>query len=241
MYGSKGRIGLAVLDIDICIEPDLRRVLPEGVEIHAARVAYPHEVTPEAMAVATQGLDLAVKSLLAIEPRCIVWACTSGSFFGGRRGNDALLRKLSAVAGEVPVATASSALVAALEALAVKRPAVGTPYSPEINRRLFDFLEDSGFKPFPVAGYFDRLVDDLMLQAVEDDEVADFARSIDRPDADTVVISCTGLPTARIVASLERELGKPVVTSNLAILWQAMRLGGIAAKPAGAGSLFDAA
>ncbi len=80
MYGTKGRIGLAVLDIDICIEPDLRRVLPEGVEIHTARVVYPHEVTPEAMEVATRGLDQAVQSLLAVQPKCIVWACTSGSF-----------------------------------------------------------------------------------------------------------------------------------------------------------------
>lgn len=241
MYGSKGRIGLAVLDIDICIEPDLRRVLPEGVEIHTARVAYPHEVTPEALAVATRGLDRAVKSLLPIQPRCVVWACTSGSFFDGKRGNDALLCQLAAAAGEVPVATASSALVAAMQALAIKRPAVGTPYSPEINHRLFGFLKQSGFDPFPVAGYFDRLVDDMTLQAVDDEEVAEFARNIDRPDADAVVISCTGLPTARIVAPLERELGKPVVTSNLAILWQALKLGGIAAIPAGAGSLFDAA
>lgn len=240
MYGSQGRIGLAVLDSDICLEPDLRRALPEDVEIHAARVVYPHEVTPEAMAVAAQGLDQAVKSLLAVQPRSIVWACTSGSFFDGKSGNDALLRQLAAAAGAVPVATASSALVAAMRALAIKRPAVGAPYSPEINRRLFGFLQESGFDPFPVAGYFDRLVDDMTLQAVEDAEVADFARRIDRPDADAVVISCTGLPTARIVAPLERELGKPVVTSNLAILWHAMRLGGIAARPAGAGRLFDA-
>src|SRR5687767_12740622 len=75
MYGKKGRIGLAVLDSDLCIEPDLRRVLPEGVEIHTARVIYPHEVSPEAMEIATSGLDQAVKSLLAVQPRSIVWAC----------------------------------------------------------------------------------------------------------------------------------------------------------------------
>jgi maleate isomerase len=240
MYGTKGRIGLAILDIDLCIEPDLRRVLPEGVEIHAARVAYPHQVTAEALEEATRGLRQAVASLLAIKPRSIVWACTSGSFFNGRAGNEALLAELSEMADGLPVATASSALIAALTALGIRRPAVGAPYSPEINHRLFVFLRDHGFDPYPVAGYFDRLVDDITLQSVEDDEVAAFARRIDRQDSDAVVISCTGLPTARIIPPLEAELGKPVITSNLAILWQALRIGDITEWPHSAGRLFAA-
>jgi maleate cis-trans isomerase len=238
MYGSKGRIGLAILDIDFCIEPDLRRVLPDGVEIHAARVMYPHEVTEQALKEATQGLSQAVASLLAVQPRSIVWACTSGSFFDGKSGNEALLCQLSQMANGLPVATASSSLVAALHALGIRRPSVGTPYSPEINNRLFGFLRDSGFDPFPVAGYFDRLVDDITLQSLEEEDVATFARSIARSEADAVVISCTGLPTARIAPRLEEELGKPVITSNLAILWHAMRIGRIAASPPAAGRLF---
>jgi maleate isomerase len=241
MYGRKGRIGLAVLDIDLCIEADLRRVLPEGVEIHAARVSYPHEVTPEAMEIATSRLGMAVESLLPVMPKSIVWACTSGSFYGGKAGNEKLMQQLAAMTKGIPATTASGAVVAALEALGCKRPAVGTPYSPEINRRLGVFLNEHGFDAFPVAGYFDRLVDDITLQTVEDEEVAAFMRSYDRPEADAVVLSCTGLPTARVVASLERELGKPIVTSNLAILWHAMRIGGIRERVTGAGRLFDIA
>lgn len=239
MYGRKGRIGLAVLDIDLCIEPDLRRVLPEGVEIHAARVCYPHEVTPEAMEIATSRLGAAVESLLPLQPNSIVWACTSGSFFDGKVGDERLLQQLSTMTMGTPATTASGAVVAALRAVGSKRPAVGTPYSPEINRRLGVFLAEHGFDAFPVAGYFDRLVDDITLQSVEDDEVASFIRGYDRPEADAVVLSCTGLPTARVVALLERELGKPVITSNLAILWQAMRIGGIQERVIGAGRLFD--
>jgi arylmalonate decarboxylase len=240
MYGRAGRIGLAVLDIDLCIEPDLRRVLPDGVEIHAARVIYPHEVTPEAMTEATRGLDQAVRSLTAVQPKAIVWSCTSGSFYDGVEGNERLLKQLASAANGIPVATASGAVVAAMKALGIRRPAVGTPYSPEVNGLLHRFLQQSGFDPFPVEGYFDRLVDDITLQAVEPREVAEFARRIDRPEADAVVISCTGLPTSPIVADLERELGKPVLSSNLSILWQALTLGGIAGRPRDCGRLFEA-
>jgi len=128
MYGKAGRIGLAVLDIDLCIEPDLRRVLPEGVEIHNTRVMYPHEVTVEAMAQARRGLDLAVRSLAAVQPRAIVWSCTSGSFYNGVVGNEDLLAQLARASAGIPVATASSALVASLRALHIKRPAVCAKY-----------------------------------------------------------------------------------------------------------------
>src|SRR5215211_645451 len=163
MYGREGRIGLAVLDIDLTIEPDLRRVLPEDVEIHAARVVYPHEVTPEALAQAASGLHGAVRSLLAVQPRCIAWACTSGSFFGGTDGHERLLGTLANLAGRVPVTTASGAVVAALRALGSRRPAVGTPYSADVNELLFRFLRESGFDPFPVQSFFGKLVDDITL------------------------------------------------------------------------------
>jgi maleate cis-trans isomerase len=57
MYGRKGRIGLIVLDSDLTIEPDLRRLLPEGVELHTARVVYPRRVTKESLAIASEGRD----------------------------------------------------------------------------------------------------------------------------------------------------------------------------------------
>jgi maleate cis-trans isomerase len=174
-----------------------------------------------------------------VQPKSIAWACTSGSFFDGKQGNDRLLGKLAEMAGGVPVTTASGAVVAAMKALGVNRPAVGTPYSPDVNALLFRFLQQSGFDPFPVASYFGKLVDDITLQSVEEEEVAAFARAIDRPDADSVVISCTGLPTARIAAALEEELGKPVVTSNLAILWHGMRLAEIEHRGVPGGRLFS--
>jgi maleate cis-trans isomerase len=41
-----------------------------------------------------------------------------------------------------------------------------------------------------------------------------------------------------LVAEVETHLGKPVVTSNQAILWNALRLGRIAARPRDGARLF---
>ncbi len=238
MYGRGGRIGLAILDSDLTIEGDMRRLLPDSMEAHAARVIYPKVVTPENMAIAADGLDRAIESLLAIRPMAIGWACTSGSFFGGATGHRAIVERMRAHAGAVPVTTASESVVEALHALKLRRPAVGTPYSPEMNRRLEVFLQESGIDAFPVAGFFPGTVDDYTMQDVEEDRVAAFILSLDRPDCDCVVMSCTGMPTASIAPAIERRLGKPVITSNLAILWNCMRLGGARSLPRADCALF---
>jgi maleate isomerase len=53
-------------------------------------------------------------------------------------------------------------------------------------------------------------------------------RSADVPDADAVFIACTALPTLDVLAPLEADLGKPVVSANQATMWGALRLAGVA-------------
>ncbi|MFO1056921.1 MAG: aspartate/glutamate racemase family protein [Dongiaceae bacterium] len=238
MYGTGGRIGLAVLDSDLTIEADLRRLLPEDVEIHAARVIYPHSVSAENMAIATSGLETAIESLLPVRPAAIAWACTSGSFYGGRSGHERLVETMRRKAGGVPVFTAAGSVVDALKALGCRRAAVATPYSEDINRRLDRFLADHGIAAEPTIGYYAGTVEDYALQSVAEADLEAFLLKLDRPDCDALVMSCTGMPTARVAPRVEARLGKPVITSNLAVLWNAFRLGGIASLPTADYSLF---
>jgi maleate isomerase len=43
---------------------------------------------------------------------------------------------------------------------------------------------------------------------------------------------------ARIIEEVEKELGKPVTSSNHALAWHTLRLGGIGERIAGKGELF---
>jgi arylmalonate decarboxylase len=49
------------------------------------------------------------------------------------------------------------------------------------------------------------------------------ARAVDRPEADAIFISCTSLPTLKLIDAIEEQLGKPVVTSNQATFWNALQ------------------
>ena len=231
MYGRLGRIGLLVLDSDLTIEPDLRRILPEGIETHAARVIYPRRVTAENMEIAANGAIAAVEQLLPIRPSVIAWACTSGSFYAGKAGNSRLNDRLTAAAG-IPATTASTALAAAMAELGVKRPAIGSAYSPAVNERLVSYLRECGADPVAMRGIHQGELDDYELQDVEEEQISHFARDLATTNCDAVILSCTGLPTVRIVTELERAIGKPVITSNLALFWHCFRLARFAAVPA---------
>jgi len=63
------------------------------------------------------------------------------------------------------------------------------------------------------------------------------ARKADATGADAVLLSGTGLPTVAVLETLERDLGKPVISSNQASLWQALRMAGVREAIPGFGRL----
>jgi maleate isomerase len=64
------------------------------------------------------------------------------------------------------------------------------------------------------------------------------AKEIVTPEVEGVFISCTNWRTIEIIETLERDLGKPVVTSNQASLWLALKKMGMPGRP-GFGQLFS--
>jgi maleate cis-trans isomerase len=52
---------------------------------------------------------------------------------------------------------------------------------------------------------------------------AKLAKDNDRPDADGIFLSCTNTRQIEAIADIEDALGKPVVNSNQAVLWGAVK------------------
>jgi maleate isomerase/arylmalonate decarboxylase len=63
------------------------------------------------------------------------------------------------------------------------------------------------------------------------------ARLADKEDAEAVFLSGTGLPTLPVLELLEQDLGKPVISSASAMMWQALRLAGVRQPIPGYGRL----
>jgi maleate cis-trans isomerase len=154
------------------------------------------------------------------------------SYLTGYAREPALVDRLQGLAG-TRAFTAARAIIAALRHLGVRRLGLGTPYPEAISVAGRAYWQAAGFD---VVAY--HRLDDV-ANIYEETEARAYAlgRAADSADAEAVLISGTGLHTAGIVERLEHDLGKPVVTSQGATLWQALRLMGIPDAVRGYGRL----
>lgn len=229
-FGHRARIGLVYIASSIVMEPECYAMAPDGVSIHTTRIPLDGNVDVDNLGALAgdegeAGTLLDATRLLASAPlHSIVFACTSGSFIGGRGYDERIMARMAAVARGIPVTTTTTALVAALRTLEARRVAVATPYTAAVTARAVDYLEGHGFGVASTACL--GLDDDHAIGFTEPDTVAALACSADRRDADAVVISCTNLRTVALIEGLETTLGKPVISANQASFWHGLRLAG---------------
>ncbi len=177
-------------------------------------------------------IDGSIELLASVEPDVIVVAHTATSYYLGREGEADLLARLEKSAG-TRVITAFGSVLQALERLNVRRLALGTPYSAETTLQGKAHLEAHGLEVVNFAN----------LQGVTNiyDETAEraygLARLVDRPNAEAVFLSGTGMPTLPVLELLEQDLGKPVLSSAAAMMWHALRLAGVRQPISGYGRL----
>lgn len=229
------RIGLIALANDPAIEPDVTAFLnTEGVSVQTQRVPSPlHSNLRSLNAV---GKDIA-ESLGGLMPDdrldVVAFGCTSATM---ALGEDLVRDQIHAVKPGLPATNPISAALRGLDLLKCRRIALLTPYIGEVNHMVQDYLASKGV--ILVRTGFFNLADDgerSRVRAEAYDMAAD-ALALDE-GVDALFISCTALRTCSVVERLEQRIGKPVVTSNQALAWDALRKAGHTAPLAGRGRL----
>jgi maleate cis-trans isomerase len=71
------------------------------------------------------------------------------------------------------------------------------------------------------------------------DAVFDLGMGANHPQAEAIVLSCTDMRSVETIARLEQATGKPVVTSNQAMMFEALHQLGLKDAPEGFGALFE--
>jgi maleate cis-trans isomerase len=179
-----------------------------------------------------EGLAGPTAALSQVRPAVVLLAHTASSYALGYGNEQTLMDRIASLAG-APALLAAQAVLAALRHLGVKRLALGTPYPESISRQGKAYWEAAGFE---IAGYH-RLENVTDIYAENEERAYELARRADAPEADAVLLSGTGLPTVAVLETLERDLGKPVLSSNQASLWQALRMARVRESIAGYGRL----
>jgi maleate isomerase len=135
-----------------------------------------------------------------------------------------------------------TAVLEALRTLKVKKIAIATSYIREVDQALASVLTGSGIEVLLIKGM--GLLKSIDMGDIEPQQTYKFARDVfaEAKDADGYLISCGNLRSLEAIVPLERDFGKPVITSNQAGLWQALRLAGVKADRAAltrGGRLFE--
>ena len=225
MYGWRAKIGRISPSPETVGCEEWRRALPEGVCLVETRTLL-HDVTVEGLAETVKQVERAALELASAEVDVILQAGTAIAFFRGFGHDRELSERISATTG-IKATTSLTAVVDALRTLGINRPAVATSYLAEIDARLVEVLEQSKFKVAAIRGMGIKKSIDMgkMLPDATYELAKDVARSA--PDADGILISCGNLRSFEAIEALEKDTGLPVVTSNQAGLWQALRMVGI--------------
>jgi maleate isomerase len=213
-----------VVPYDFALDRELWRWVPDDISLHLTRMPYVPLAATMEMAIHISDPALVANGateVKAVSPLVTAYACTSGSFVGGLAGETALVAAMTE-AGAPAAVTTSGALLTALRHLDITRIATATPYTADLTAGLSSYLAEAGVDVVAASGL--GLTSDIWT--VPYDVTAQLVRDTDRPDAEAVFISCTNLPTYDVIAPLESELGKPVLTANQVTMWSALTLAG---------------
>lgn len=228
MYGWRAKIGRISPSPETVGCEEWRRAMPDGVCLVETRTLL-HDVTVEGLAETVKQVERAALELASAEVDVILQAGTAIAFFRGFGHDQELSRRINAATG-IKATTSLTAVVEALRILGIKRPAIATSYLPDIDQRLVGVLQQSGFHVAGIRGMgLKRSID---MGKVMPDETYRLAYAIahDATDTDGIFISCGNLRSFEAIEALERDTGLPVVTSNQAGLWQALRIAGVEDK-----------
>ena len=230
------RIGLLVPSSNSTVEPEIYRALPESVTLHVARL-FLTRISPDSILGMVEDLETQSRNLASADVDVIVLGATAPSFLKGLGYDREMIARIEAATGK-RATTTSTALIEALKYLGVSRVVLGSAYEETVNAIARDFLEASGVEV--LAAHCLGLVDNLTVGRLEVSSAYELARNIDRPDADALVLACTNWRTMDVIEQLERELGKPVLSTTQVSVWAALRMVGGIDGLAGYGRLLRA-
>jgi maleate isomerase len=241
--GYRARIGLLTPNDDAVPESEFWTMAPEGVSVHVGRVLLvdtrtfsepPHP-------------DDATALLAALPMQAIVFAFTTTSYILGPDGEQALKARLEKRSNGIPVLLPCPGAVAAFRTLGVRRIAlIHPPWFADDEQQLgVAYFQSQGFdvvyanqmrlRGLAVAKPTDPLRKFTELYPAE---LYAFARSEVPAAAEAVFFAGNGFRTIGMIATLEEDLGRPVLTGNQVAFWYALRQAGVRAPVNGYGRVF---
>jgi maleate isomerase len=240
--GWRQKFAVLIPSTNTSVQPEFDAMRPPGVTNHISRIRIANVALNDdadfqrLIALIAAAQDEAVDAVMSCEPDRLVLGISAETFWDGLKASRDLKKHLHERTG-LPVSMGSEACAAAFEALRIKRIGVITPYQPVGDRNVARFFEESGFEVRRIKGL--KCESPVKIAHVSEAELRDALIEVDGDDIDGIIQVGTNLAMARLAASAEIWLERPVVAINTAIYWHALRESGIPDRISGFGALLE--
>jgi maleate cis-trans isomerase len=229
------RVGLIIPSSNRMVEQEMVHAFPLGVQTHVARLRMtgPHHMPFDRL---LPRITEAAATLRDAKCDVVAFHCTATSMEEGADGEARIVGALEH-AGPGPAISTAASLLRAFAALAARRIVLITPYDTKTTDDEAEFLRAAGCEVLHAEGL--SLAGSDAYCATPATFWRDRALAAARPDADAIFISCANISTFAVIEDIERTTGRPVVTSNQAVVWDTLRQLGWRDRTGCPGRLFD--
>lgn len=223
---GRARIGVLVPYTNCNLEGDLALMKPPGATFHYARLGgYDIDEIPDDKQMAGLGasdMSEPLRLIMGVRPHAVLYGCTSATLTHGPGFDRDLAAEISGGGGQIASVTAAGSLIHALRTIGAARIGFASPYVGAINDQAAAFLASEGVETVSRAD-IGRDLGNYGQGELTPDEVYALALRADADDVEALVLSCTDMRSVEVVERLEAATGKPVITSNQAMLFQTLQ------------------
>ena len=234
--GARAAIGLIVLATDQVLEHEWRLIVTQpGVASYVSRMPSSSAVGADTLSAIESDIAHAAGLIVPdLRLDVVAFGCTSASMVIGEQK---VFQHIRAVRPGIACTTPITAAIAALRALGATRVTLVTPYVAEINALSKAYLEACGIGVSRVITFGDG--NDNTTARIDRNSLLSAILEHGREDAtDAIFVSCTNLRMVNLIRIAEEAIGKPVISSNSAMAWHALRLAHVGEKQPQFGRLF---
>jgi len=198
---------------------------PEGVRFSRAILGL-EEVTPESLKILSDQIEVQAKRLnIGHKMDLICLAITSGSFIGGP-GYDQQLIKMIEDATGVPATTTTTSLLVLFRDMNIKKLAMVGPYIKEVFDAEVDFFKAAGIETLTVQWLGYNKTEEFWDYRHNPYAVYKLIKEGNKaaPNADCVFVTCMWSSIMGIVDMAEQEIGKPIISSCSAVMYNILKM-----------------
>jgi maleate isomerase len=236
-FGWRARLGLVHPSRGWTPDHEWPRMLPRGVSFLVTRMPLKATTPEELLKMGEHAVEAALL-LASASVDLICYGCTVETVLQGIEYDRRLTEELREATG-IPAKTMAGGVVEALREFKARKLAIVTPYIEEINKREKIFMESIGFEVVYEKGL--GISDTIEIAKISPGTVYRLGREAiaKAPEADTLFLSCGNMRTIEVLSALEKDTGRPVISSNQALLWAALKAVGVRDPIYGFGSLLE--